>query len=93
MLDGLHVDKRGNDVLSTVVGLQQTDFRSRGLYLYARLGQHGSLHNNLGYTRARALGHNHHLHIQLYILDDEKIKVRCTDTRQGIRHCPLGEFE
>ena len=93
MLDGVHVDKRGDDVLPAAARLQQADLRPRGLHLHARLGQHGRLHDNPLDTRARALRHYDRLHLLLHILDDEEAKIRGADTRQGIRHCPVREPE
>lgn len=46
VLDGVHVDFGGHDVLSSVVGIPKASVRRRSLYLYAGLGKHGSLLDN-----------------------------------------------
>lgn len=89
VLDGLHVDKRGNDVLSAAVGVPEADLRPGGLHMHARLGKHGRLHDNPSDTSARTLGHNDSLHLLLHILDDEEAEIGRADTRQGVRHCPV----
>lgn len=93
VLDGVHVDKRGDDVLPAAARLQQADLRPRGLHLHARLGQHGRLHHNPIDTRARPVGHHNRLHLHLHILDDEETEIRRADTRQGVRHRPIREPE
>lgn len=79
MLDGIYVDKRSHDVLPTTIGFQQTDLRSRGVHLYAGLGQHGRIYDHLINPGTWAFGYHDHLHLLLYFLNDEKIKVGSLD--------------
>lgn len=91
MLDGLHVDQRGDDVLPAFARLQQADLRSRGLHLHARLGQHGRIHHHAVDPRAGTVGHHHRLHVLLYFLHDEATEVRRGDPRQRVRYCAIGK--
>lgn len=93
MLDGLHVDQRGDDVLPAFARLQQADLRSRGLHLHARLGQHGRIHHHALDPRVGTIGHHHRLHVLLYFLHDEAIKVRRVNPRQGVRYRAIGKSE
>ena len=93
VLDGLHMDQCGNDVLPAFARLQQADLRSRGIRLYARLGQHGRLLHHTFYPYIRPIGHHHRLHLLLHFLNDETTKVRCTNPRQRIRHSSLRKSE
>lgn len=93
MLDGLHVDQRGDDVLPTLARFQQTDLRPRGLHLYARLGQHGRIYHHAVHSRVGAVSHHYRLHVLLHILHDEATKIRRFNPRQGIRYCIIGKSE
>lgn len=93
MLDGLHMDQRGDDVLPALTRFQQTDFRPRGLHLYARLGQHGRIYHHVVYSRVGAVSYHHRLYILLYILHDEAIEVRRSNPRQGVCYCVIGKSE
>lgn len=93
MLDGLHVDQRGDDVLPTPARFQQADLRSRGLHLHARLGQHGRVHHHAVHPRVGAVGHNYYLHVFLHLLHDEAFKIRRANPRQGVRHCAVRKSE
>jgi len=93
MLDGLHVDQCGDDMLPTPPRFQQADLRPRGLHLHARLGQHGRVHHHAVHPRVGTLGHYHRLHVFLHLLHDEASKVRRVDPRQGVRHCAVGKSE
>lgn len=93
MLDGLHVDQRGDDVLPALARFQQADLRSRGLHLHARLGQHGRVHHHAVHPRVGAVGHHHRLHVFLHLLHDEAAEIRCANPRQGVRHRSVGKPE
>lgn len=93
MLDGFHVDQRGDDVLPALARLQQADLRSRGLHLHARLGQHGRIRHHAVNPRVGAIGHHHRLYVLLYFLHDEATKVRRVDTRQRVCYCTIGKSE
>lgn len=93
MLDGLHLDQRGDDVLPAPARFQQTDLRPRGLHLYARLGQHGRIYHHAVHPRVGAVSHHHRLHVLLHILHDEATKIRRSNPRQGIRYCVIGKSE
>lgn len=93
MLDGVHMDQRGDDVLPTTARFPKANIRSGGVHLYAGLGQHGCLHHHFVDPRAGPIGHHHRLHLLLHLHDDEAAAVRCADTRQGVRDCSIGEPE
>lgn len=91
VLDGLHMDQRGDDVLPTSARLQQADLRPRGFHLYARLGQYGRVHYHAIHPRAGSVGHHYRLHVLLHLLHDEATEIRRTDSRQGIRYRAVGK--
>lgn len=93
VLDGLHVDQRGDDVLPAPPRFPKADFRPGGVHLHARLGQHGCLHHHTVDPRARPIGHHHRLHLLLHLHYDEATKIRRTDTRQGVRDRAFGKPE
>lgn len=93
MLDGLHVDQRGDDVLPALARFQQADLRPRGLHLYARLGQHGCIYHHAVHPRVGAVSHHHRLHVFLHILHDEATKVRRFNSRQGVCYSVIGKSE
>lgn len=93
MLDGVHVDQRGDDVLPALARFPKADLRSRGVHLHARLGQHGRVHHHAVDPRSRPIGHHNRLHLLLHLHDDETAAIRRTDPRQGVRDRVIGELE
>jgi len=61
--------------------------------MYARLGQHGRIYHHAVHSRVGTVSHHHCLHVLLHILHDEAIKVRRSNSRQGVCYCVIGKFE